>query len=114
MNAIIYQVQFQIFSDASFSDTDLEHLARENQNPAGKVKKMRFLVLVLCLGTLLLYGRAIAGLWSFIIEEPRPWMLFSGLFGGTLSGGVAILLWKSRLKELEWIKDPEENGKHLS
>jgi hypothetical protein len=71
---------------------------------------MRLFVLVLCLGTLVLYGRAIAGLWSFIIGEPRPWMIVSGLVGGTLSGVIAILLWKNRLRELEWIREPEERN----
>lgn len=66
---------------------------------------MRLIVLILCLGTLLLYGRAIAGLWGYIIGQPRPYMLVSGLLGGTAFAVSAILLWRKRMKDLEWIKE---------
>jgi hypothetical protein len=91
----------------NYFHTFTEHM-NAGEKLCGKGHKMRFFVLVLCLGTLVMYGRAIAGLWSFIIGDPRPWMIVSGLIGGTLSGGIAILLWKNRLRELEWIREPEE------
>ncbi|MDO9509360.1 MAG: hypothetical protein Q7I97_08525 [Thermovirgaceae bacterium] len=69
---------------------------------------MRLIVLVLCLGTLLFYGRAIAGLWSYVIGQPRLDMLLTGLLGGTASAVAAILLWRKRMKTLDWAKDGED------
>jgi len=66
---------------------------------------MRLIVLILSLGTMLLYGRAIAGLWSYVIGQPRPYLLISGLLGGTISAVSAILLWRKRIKALDWIKE---------
>jgi len=66
---------------------------------------MRLIVLVLSVGTMLLYGRAIAGLWSYVIGQPRPYLLISGLLGGTISAVSAILLWRKRIKALDWIKE---------
>ena len=68
---------------------------------------MRLIVLILSLGTLLFYARAIAGLWGYIIGQPDPFMLLSGLLGGTASAVSAILLWKKRMKDLDWIKEEE-------
>lgn len=65
---------------------------------------MRFIVLVLCLGTLMLYGRAIAGLWSYILGQPRPDMILTGMIGGTASATAAIFLWRKRIKDLDWVK----------
>lgn len=69
---------------------------------------MRLVVLLLSLGTMVLYGRAIAALWSFMIGRPRPGMLILGLLGGTLTAVSAVLLWKKRLRELDWVKEDEE------
>ena len=69
---------------------------------------MRFIVLILSLGTLLLYGRAIAGLWGYIVGQPHPGMLFTGLLGGTTSAAAAILLWRKRIKNLDWIREEKE------
>ncbi len=73
---------------------------------------MRLVVLLLSLGTLVLYGRAIAALWSFTVGHPRPGMLFFGLFGGTVTAVSAVLLWKNRLRELDWVKEDEEGQQH--
>ncbi len=69
---------------------------------------MRFLVLILCLGTLLLYGKAIAGLWSYINGQPRLDMLLTGLLGGTATAAAALLLWRKRMKDLDWVKHEED------
>lgn len=69
---------------------------------------MRLIVLILSLGTLFLYARAIAGLWSYIIGQPNPGMLLTGLFGGTMSGAAAILLWRKKIKNLDWVREEEK------
>ena len=68
---------------------------------------MRLVVLVLSIGTMVLYGRAIAALWCYMIGEPRLGMLFIGLLGGTFSAALAVWLWRKRIKELDWIKEEE-------
>lgn len=76
---------------------------------------MRFIVLVLSLGTLFLYGKAIAGLWGYVIGQPRPYMLLSGLLGGTAAAAAAILLWHKRMKNLDWvIKEGDQDGREAS
>lgn len=69
---------------------------------------MRLVVLLLSIGTMVLYGRAIAALGSYMIGQPKPGMLFIGLFGGTFSAASAVLLWRKRIKELDWIKEKED------
>ncbi len=59
---------------------------------------MRLVVLLLSLGTMVLYGRAIAALWSFMIGRPRPGMLFLGPSSGDFHAVSAVLLWKKRLR----------------
>jgi len=61
---------------------------------------MRFIVLVLCLATLVLYGHAIAGLWAYFIGNGRPDMIVTGLVGGTACALTAILLWKKHMKHI--------------
>ena len=69
---------------------------------------MRFIVLILSLGTLFLYGRAIAGLWGYIVGQPHPGMLITGFFGGTASAATAIVLWHKKMKNLDWIREEEK------
>jgi len=66
-------------------------------------------VLVLSLGTLVLYGRAIAGLWGYLLGTPRPGMLFSGLLGGTVAAVSAVLLWRKGIRNLDWVPGDDEN-----
>ncbi|GAB6280615.1 MAG: hypothetical protein STSR0007_07000 [Thermovirga sp.] len=71
---------------------------------------MRFIVLILSLGTLFLYGRAIAGLWGYMAGQPRPDMLLSGLLGGTASAAAAMLLWRKKIKNLDWISEEKSQS----
>jgi len=70
---------------------------------------MRMFVLVLSLGTLLLYGRAIAGLWGYMIGQPRPDMILTGLLGGTAAGAASLFFWRKRIKTLDWIQEERDN-----
>jgi hypothetical protein len=72
------------------------------------VQAVRLVVLLLSLGTLVLYGRAIAGLWGHMIGHPRPGMIIYGLIGGTVTSVLALLLWRKRIKELDWISEEED------
>lgn len=70
---------------------------------------MRFIVLVLCLATLVLYGRAIAGLWAYFIGSGRPDMIATGLASGTATALAAILLWKKHMKHIFGEHPPGES-----
>jgi len=72
------------------------------------VQAMRLVVLLLSLGTLVLYGRAIAGLWGHMTGHPGPGMIAYGLIGGTVSAVLALLLWRKRIKELDWVSEEED------
>lgn len=54
---------------------------------------MRFLVMALCLTTLVLYGHAIGGLWGYLIGKPGMPSIIGGLLGGTATAAAAIYLW---------------------
>ncbi|MCF7936654.1 MAG: hypothetical protein K9L28_09975 [Synergistales bacterium] len=55
---------------------------------------MRLVVLCLSLATLVLYGRALAGLGGYLFDRGAPWMIFWGLLGGTCTAIAALWLWK--------------------
>ncbi len=69
---------------------------------------MRFIVLLLSLGTLVLYGRAIAGLWGYLLGIQRPGMIVTGLLGGTITAVSAVLLWRKGIRNLQWVTGDEE------
>ncbi|MGC9372545.1 MAG: hypothetical protein ACP5DY_04415 [Thermovirgaceae bacterium] len=60
---------------------------------------MRFLIMILCLATLVLYGHAIAGLWGYFVGKPGMSAIFRGLLGGTATGALAIFLWHRYMVE---------------
>jgi len=60
---------------------------------------MRFLVMILCLATLVLYGHAIAGLWGYFVGKPGTSAIFRGLLGGTTTGALAVFLWHRYMVE---------------
>lgn len=61
----------------------------------------RLAVLLLSIGTLVLYGHAIAGLGGYLWGKGRPFMIAYGLVGGTATAIAALFVWKLYLKELE-------------
>jgi hypothetical protein len=69
----------------------------------------RLAVLLLSIGTLVLYGHAIAGLGG---GDGRPFMIAYGLVGGTATAIVALFVWKLYLRELEssHLKGEEEKN----
>ena len=73
---------------------------------------MRFTVLLLSMGTVVLFGYALAGLGGYFFARGRPDYIFFGLAGGILSSAAALLLWKKYLVTLEneSEKDDMKNG----
>ena len=55
---------------------------------------MRHAVLVLSMGTVVLYGYALAGLGGYMMGRGRPDYFAFGLIFCTLSGAASIFLWK--------------------
>jgi len=65
----------------------------------GKEDFMRFLIMILCFTTLVLYGHAIAGLWGYFVGKPGMGAIFRGLLGGTATGVLAVFLWHRYMVE---------------
>ncbi len=55
---------------------------------------MRLIVLVLSLGSIFFYGKALGGLGGYLVERGDPWLIVLGLGGGTLCALGALFLWK--------------------
>ncbi len=62
---------------------------------------MRQAVLVLSMGTIVLYGYALAGLGGYLAGRGRPDYIVFGLGLGTMAGAAALFLWKKYLAALE-------------
>lgn len=58
---------------------------------------MRHIVLFLSMGTVVLYGYALAGLGGYLLGRGRLDYIVFGLLLGSLSAAAAILLWKKFL-----------------
>lgn len=67
---------------------------------------MRFIVLILSMGTVVLYGYALAGLGGFFFGRGRPDYIIFGLCAGTFSAAAALILWRKFLLMIE----EEEKG----
>ncbi|MBN1332490.1 MAG: hypothetical protein JW971_01895 [Synergistales bacterium] len=61
---------------------------------------MRLVVLILTIGTIILYAHALAGLGGYLLGKGRPWMILYGLTGGTCTAVLALWLWKKYLLSL--------------
>lgn len=55
---------------------------------------MRFIVLLLSIGTLVAYGYALAGLGGYLWGKGSMDYIVWGLILGTLSAVIALILWK--------------------
>ncbi|NLK18492.1 MAG: hypothetical protein GX310_01715 [Synergistaceae bacterium] len=58
---------------------------------------MRHIVLFLSMGTVVLYGYALAGLGGYLLGRGRLDYIVFGILLGSLSAAAAILLWKKFL-----------------
>ena len=66
---------------------------------------MRLLVLVLSLGSIFFYGKALGGLGGYLVDRGSPKLIILGLLGGTLCALGALVLWK---RYLESFSDSEK------
>ena len=60
---------------------------------------MRFVVLLLSMGSVVSFGYALAGLAGFLLSRGRPDYILGGLFFGFASATTSLLLWK------RWLAD---------
>lgn len=75
------------------------HYAEHTDAEEGYV--MRLIVLVLSLASIVFYGKALAGLGSFLVGKGHPELIAIGLVGGTVSAAAALITWKRYLREME-------------
>lgn len=61
---------------------------------------MRQFVLLLSMGTIVLYGYALAGMGGYLLGRGRIDYILFGLLGGSLSAWAALFLWKKYLVTL--------------
>ena len=66
---------------------------------------MRQFVLVLSMGTIVLYGYALAGMGGYLLGRGRIDYILVGLLGGSFSAWAALFFWRKYLLGL----DREEN-----
>jgi len=73
------------------------------------ISMLRFTILLLSLGTLVLYGKALAGLGGYLAGNGRIDMIVLGLVGGTGTAVIALFLWKRYITEI--YKERNDKGK---
>jgi tetrahydromethanopterin S-methyltransferase subunit C len=66
---------------------------------------MRLIVLILSLASVVFYGKALAGLGSYLVGKGHPELMVIGLAGGTVTAVAALVCWKRYLRQIE-----EEEG----
>lgn len=59
---------------------------------------MRFIILLLSLSTMVFYGKAVAGMGSYLAGNGRPDLIVFGLSAGTATAILALFLWSKYLK----------------
>lgn len=69
---------------------------------------MRIVVLILSLASVVFFGKALAGLGSYLVGKSHPELIAIGLVGGTVSAVAALVCWKRYLREIA-----EEEKKRL-
>ncbi|WP_029165233.1 hypothetical protein [Aminiphilus circumscriptus] len=67
---------------------------------------MRFAVLLFSLGSIVGYAKAVAGLGGYFFGKGRPDLIILGILCGTLSAGIALLLWKRYLVDAGTAENP--------
>ena len=70
---------------------------------------MRQFVLLLSMGTIVLYGYALAGMGGYLLGRGRIDYILLGLFGGSISAWAALFLWKKYLVALDSEEEKSEN-----
>lgn len=68
---------------------------------------MRIIVLILSLASIVFFGKALAGLGSYLIGKSHPELIAIGLVGGSVSAMAALLCWKRYLLK---ITEEEKGG----
>ncbi len=71
---------------------------------------MRQFVLLLSMGTIVLYGYALAGMGGYLLGRGRIDYVLIGLFGGSISAWAALFLWKKYLLTLDEEREKPENS----
>ena len=71
---------------------------------------MRQVVLLLSMGTIVLYGYALAGMGGYLLGRGRIDYILFGLLGGSVSAWAALVLWKKYLVALDSEEEKTENS----
>ncbi|NLB84458.1 MAG: hypothetical protein GX791_09500 [Synergistaceae bacterium] len=71
---------------------------------------MRQFVLLLSMGTIVLYGYALAGMGGYLLGRGRIDYVLVGLFGGSISAWAALFLWKKYLLTLDEKREEPEDS----
>lgn len=69
---------------------------------------MRFVVLLLSMGSVVLFGYALAGMGGYLLGRGRIDYIVTGLLGGFTAAIAALLLWR---KYLDMIFSEDTRGK---
>ena len=70
---------------------------------------MRQFVLLLSMGTIVLYGYALAGMGGYLLGRGRINYIIFGLLGGSVSAWGALFFWRKYLLSLERKRDDNED-----
>lgn len=62
---------------------------------------MRIIVMILSLTSVVFFGKALAGLGSYLVGKDHPELIAIGLIGGIASAVAALVLWKRYLVKLQ-------------
>lgn len=62
---------------------------------------MRIVVLILSLASVVFFGKALAGLGSYLIGKEHPELIAIGLIGGCVCAVTALIFWKRYLRQIE-------------
>ena len=71
---------------------------------------MRFIVLLLSMGSVVLFGYALAGMGGYLLGRGRLDYIVTGLLGGFAAAAAALLLWKKYL-DMIFMEDTRGKGR---
>ncbi|MDD2452382.1 hypothetical protein [Aminivibrio sp.] len=74
---------------------------------------MRLIVLLLSMGSVVLFGYALAGMGGYLLGKGRLDYVFTGLLGGFGAAVAALLLWKKYL-DMILMEDTREKDRDNS
>ena len=73
-------------------------------------QKMRFIVLLLSMGSVVLFGYALAGMGGYLLGRGRIDYIVTGLLGGFTAAIAALILWRKYL-DMIFSEDNHEKGR---